>query len=949
MSELPKKYDPKLVENKWYEFWKNGGFFKADPTSEKPPYCIVLPPPNVTGVLHMGHALVNTLQDIMIRYKKMTGFETLWIPGTDHAGISTQTVVERHLYAKTGKRKVEFDREEFLGHIWEWKERHQETILSQLEKVGCALDWSRLRFTMDEQSTKAVRTMFKKMYEDGLIYRGDYLVNWDPVLQTAIADDEVEYEERQSCLWHFRYPIEDSEECIVIATTRPETMLGDVAVAVAPGDARYEHLVGKYLVLPIVGRRIPIIADHYVDKDFGSGAVKITPAHDFNDYEVGSRNDLPLINIMNPDGTLNEEAKEYEHMTMEEARPKVVQHMRNLGLVEKIEPHTHRVGLSYRSKAVIEPYLSKQWFVKMSSFKDALLLSVKEDRLKIIPDSWEKTYFHWINNLRDWCISRQLWWGHRIPIWYNKTSGEIICFEGEGEPEPVQENPEAWQQDEDVLDTWFSSALWPMTTLGWPEETPDFAKFYPNATLITGHDILFFWVARMILMGQYATGKEPFKETFLHGLIFGKSYWRTLEDGSISYVLYKERIAYEMGEEVPSDVTSKWEKMSKSKGNVTDPIEIIDEYGADAMRLALCSSVTHSRQIDLDRRKFEEFKNFANKLWNGARFILMNLEENEKISAPALTSEDLAEGIHPELFTIDDRWILSRYNRVLQEVSSAYAAYKFDAAAKKSYAFFWDEFCAYYLELCKPYLFGHIPKPPIRQNKQKLLAVLLVSCMRMLHPIAPFITEEIFYSVKKRFPFLPSKLPKEPYMRDFIHALQQDACMVSTFPEVISTRAIDETVEKEVLILNEIVYSIRNIRAEMNVPLGTKIDIYLVFDAKPIMQLVEDNQTFLKALVKVGAIYTSFEVVPELGVTSTAIAKGCKIFVPLPDSMKFEEKKRLSKELEQAEKQLENLQKKLSNQAFLEKAPKELVDETKNLLSELTDKQREIQSKLTLL
>ncbi len=594
-QQLPKAYTPKDVEEKWYTFWESKGFFKADSHSSKPAYCISIPPPNVTGVLHMGHALVDTLQDVLVRWKRMSGFEALWVPGTDHAGIATQTVVERHLMATTGKRRKEFSREDFLDHVWKWKEQSQSQILSQLKKVGCSCDWSRLAFTMDDKRNRAVRTMFKKMFDDKLIYRGDYLVNWDPVTQTALADDEVEYEERDSFLWYFRYPLSDHSGHIVIATTRPETMLGDTAIAVSPNDERYHQFVGKTAIQPMAKRPIPIITDRFVDPAFGTGAVKITPAHDPNDYEMGLSHKLPFINVLTPDGRMNENAGQFAGMTKEEARTAVVEGMRDLGLLLKIEPHKNRVGISYRSKAVIEPYLSKQWFVRMTKFKPLLRSVVEEKKVRLIPSNWENTYFHWIDNLRDWCISRQLWWGHRIPIWYRKDDPEVmICYDGPDVPPEVRKDPEAWVQDEDVLDTWFSSSLWPFSVLGWPDHTDDLKKFYPNSTLITGHDILFFWVARMILMGEYALNTPPFPETFLHGLIYGKSYWRIQKDGSVAYATPQERLSFDLGEPIPSNVHSKWEKMSKSKGNIIDPLEIIESYGTDAMRMGLCASATHA-------------------------------------------------------------------------------------------------------------------------------------------------------------------------------------------------------------------------------------------------------------------------------------------------------------------------------------------------------------------
>ena len=542
---MEKAYDPKLVEEKQYQFWEQGGFFKANAQTSKKPYTIVMPPPNVTGVLHMGHALVGTIQDILIRWKRMCGFEVLWVPGTDHAGIATQTVVERHLLKTLGKRRTDFTREAFLHHVCEWKNTSEKQILSQIKHLGGSCDWSRLAFTMDESRSKAVRTMFKKMFDDGLIYRGDYLVNWDPLTQTALADDEVEYEEKEGFLYYIRYPLVGSDESLVVATVRPETILGDTAVAVSPEDIRYQLFIGKQIQVPITGRKIPIIGDALIDPKFGTGAVKITPAHDPNDYALAERHNLPMINIMTPDGKINDNGQEFEGLTMEEARKAVVERLKILGFLTKVEKYAHRVGLSYRSKAVIEPYLSKQWFVKVTHFKSHLIELVRSKKIRLVPENFESTYFHWIHHLRDWCISRQLWWGHRIPIWYKKDDPSVmLCSEEE-------QDPSTWVQDPDVLDTWFSSALWPFSVLGWPDTTPDLKTFYPTSTLVTGHDILFFWVARMILMGDYLFQTPPFDTVFLHGLIFGKSYWRHALDGSVAYISSEERQKYDSGATPP--------------------------------------------------------------------------------------------------------------------------------------------------------------------------------------------------------------------------------------------------------------------------------------------------------------------------------------------------------------------------------------------------------------
>ncbi|PIS01767.1 MAG: valine--tRNA ligase [Chlamydiae bacterium CG10_big_fil_rev_8_21_14_0_10_35_9] len=939
MENLSKSFEPKEIEKKWYQYWEEKELFKADPNSSKNPYCIVMPPPNVTGVLHMGHALVNTIQDILIRYKRMDGFEALWVPGTDHAGIATQTVVERHLFAKTGKRRKDFDREEFLQHIWNWKETHQNRIISQIKMLGASCDWSRLRFTMDEQSNDCVRKIFKRMYDDGIIYRGDYLVNWDPVTQTALADDEVEYEEKESSIWYFRYPIENTQQQLVIATTRPETMLGDTAVAVHPNDPRFASLIGKNIQLPLSNRLIPIIADHYVDPDFGSGAVKITPAHDPNDFEIGNRHNLPFINIMTPDGHINEDMpKQFQKLSMQKARKAVVEEMKKLDLIEKIEPYPLRVGVSYRSKAIIEPYLSKQWFVKTTQFKDKLIEVVKTGKVKLIPESWQNTYFHWIENLRDWCISRQLWWGHRIPVWYNKKDPtQIICHDGKDIPKEVLNDPESWYQDEDVLDTWFSSGTWPFSVLGWPQKTPEFNKFFPTSVLVTAHDILFFWVARMILMSEYALNEVPFRETFLHGLIYGKSYWKE-HDHHLQYLSSEEKKKYDLGEKIPKDVFSKWEKMSKSKGNVIDPVEIINEYGADAMRMALTSSVTHARQIDLDRRKFEEFKNFANKIWNGARFIFMNITD--------LSKEEFSKGLDPDLFTLEDKWILSLLNKNISLVRKYLDSYQLDKAANLAYEFFWKEFCAYYLELIKPTIFGKQLTVAHKHNKQKVLVILLSSLVRLLHPMAPFITEEIFSILKEMFTSNEVESAVDLYTKDTLDALACDACMKASYPNVIDPPSVNDTIEKDFLFMQDLVYAIRNIRAEMQMPPSEKIDVIIQgTTTNPEFQLAKENSGFIESLIKVNEItFTESEPAKVFG--STSVVKSLKIFVPLPNHLKEKEKSRLIKEEEKLHKACAATKSRLDNPDFLQKAPQEVILKMKETLADNEQKLAEILQKL---
>lgn len=950
MSDLPKAYEAKTIDSKWYQFWEHHHFFYADAQSKKPPYCIVMPPPNVTGVLHMGHALVNTLQDILIRWKRMLGFEALWVPGTDHAGISTQTVVERHLIRTEGKRRKDYSREEFLSHVWSWKVVSETRIIEQLKRLGCSCDWSRLRFTMDEGNNQAVRTMFKKLFDTGLIYRGDYLVNWDPVTQTALADDEVEHEERQSFLWHIKYPLADSSEFIHIATTRPETMLGDTAVAVSPRDERYSHLIGKQIKLPLSHRLIPIIADHHVDPTFGTGAVKVTPAHDPNDYEIGRTHNLPMINIMTPEGCINSNGGPFEGLTMTEAREAVVSSLRKEGLLEKVEPHVNRVGLSYRSKAVIEPYLSKQWFVKMETFAHRLREIVREGKTRLIPPHWEKTYFHWIDNLRDWCISRQLWWGHRIPIWYHRDDpNRMICYDGLNLPDEVKQSPEEWIQDSDVLDTWFSSGLWPFSTLGWPEQTPELEKFYPNSTLVTGHDILFFWVARMIAMGDYAQGTVPFPECFLHGLIYGKSYWRERPEGGVTYVADQERMDYDLGQQIPKDVFSKWEKMSKSKGNIIDPLEMIDQFGTDAVRMALCASATQARQIDLDRRRFEEYKNFANKIWNGARFVLTHLQENELQAIEGLGPHELSQGIDESLLTLEDRWILFTLNSTIQNVSRHLERYEFDQAAVEAYEFFWKEFCAYYVEISKPVLFGKTNSLLERTNKQKLLVIVLCQAIRLMHPMAPFITEELFQILKEHFEGIRIVPKSDPYTQECIHALNSHACIVAPYPSVVRTEDLNPEIQQSFALMEEVIYAIRNIRGEMKLPPGTATDIFIIGKADDRdWQIVQNNIHMIAALVRTQKIEVRNKE-PELGFSCHGSCRTLKIILPMPEERIKEELLRLTKEREKLSINLDKLRQQLANTEFVTRAPPQLIEKHREQLKQGEKDLQEMDHKLQTL
>jgi valyl-tRNA synthetase len=909
---MEKHYNPKETDSKWYRFWEEGDFFHADPDSGKPPYAIAMPPPNVTGNLHMGHALVSTVQDILIRWKRMSGFETLWVPGIDHAGIATQTVVERQLLTKTGKRRKEFPREEFLKHVWNWKEKNESEIVGQLKVLGCSCDWSRYRFTMDEGATRAVRTLFKRLYDDGLIYQGDYLVNWDPVTQTALADEEIEYVERKTSLWHIRYPLTDGSGELVVATTRPETMLGDTAVAVHPDDPRYKGWVGKTIRLPLTDREIPIIADKEVDPEFGTGAVKITPAHDPNDYQMGLRHNLPMINIMTGDGRLN--TGEFAGKTMEEARPLIAERLP----LAKVEPHTHRVGLSYRSKAVIEPHISKQWFVKMSGFATKLHDAVESGQVSIIPESWKSTYFHWVDNLRDWCISRQLWWGHQIPIWHHIDEPHVkICYDGVGVPPEVAAEPEAWRQDPDALDTWFSSGLWPLTVLGWPEKTPDLKKFYPTSVLVTGHDILFFWVARMIMMGEYAGGEVPFPDAFLHGLVYGRSYWREDRGGGINYCSQEERQSYDRGTPTPADVHSKWEKLSKSKGNVIDPVEIIDEYGTDAMRMALLASAPQNAQIDLDRRRFEEFRNFTNKVWNGARFVMMHLE-------------DVTFDGDIELPDLEDRWIVEMLRQRTAEIEGHLERYAFDHAAMAAYEFFWKEFCAYYLEASKPALFG---KRGSRPNKQRLLAFLLCQAVRLLHPMAPFITEEIFQLLKAK---LPEVQGTDPMSRDLAEALSSPGCIVAPYPTPLAEPESTDLFEQ----LQEVVYTIRNIRGELKVSPGAATHVTLVRGAE-----LEPYGYLIGALVRIGELRFA-DTEPELPFSASGSVGSIAVIVEPPQEDRAKEKARLEKEREKQEAALAKIDAQLSNAAYVERAPAELVQKSRDQRDRLRSELQELEKAL---
>lgn len=853
-KNIAKTYDPKDVENRLYNTWMEKGYFRGEVDPEKEPYCIVIPPPNITGQLHMGHALDNTLQDILIRWRRMQGYAALWLPGTDHASIATEVKIVEKL-AEEGKTKYDLGREGFLERAWEWKEQYGGRIVEQLKKLGSSLDWSRERFTMDEGCSRAVVEVFIKLYNKGLIYQGDRIINWCPDCQTALSDAEVEHMEQEGNFWHIKYPVKDSDEAIIIATTRPETMLGDTAVAVHPEDERYQHLIGKTVVLPLINREIPVIADEYVDREFGTGVVKITPAHDPNDFEVGLRHNLEQIKVMNDDGTMNENAGSYAGMDRYEARKAIVEHLKEQGLLVKVEGHKHNVGHCYRCNTVVEPIISKQWFVKMKPLAEPAIQAVRDGRIRFVPERFEKIYFNWMENIKDWCISRQLWWGHRIPAYYCQGCGKtIVSAEA---PDKCDECGSIdFKQDEDVLDTWFSSALWPFSTLGWPDKTEDLDYFYPTSVLVTGYDIIFFWVARMIFSGLEHMGDIPFKHVFIHGIVRD----------------------------------SQGRKMSKSLGNGIDPLEVIDKYGADALRLSLVMGISPGNDMRFSWEKVEASRNFANKIWNAARFILMNLENLQKY--------------RPEKGTLDlaDRWIISKYNRLVEEVTDNLEKFELGIAVQKLYDFIWGEFCDWYIELTKTRLYGQDDAE--RETALYTLTYVLSNVLKLLHPFMPFITEEIW-----------QHLPHEG-----------ESIMISTWPQV-NKAEVDLEAEQEMEALMDVIKSVRNIRAEMEVAPSQKAKIILVVNGDD-RHIFERGRLYFEKLA-----YASQVIIQEdkEGIpvnAASAVTAKAQIFIPLEDLVDFEkEMERLNKERETLEKELARANGKLSNENFVKKAPAAVVEE----------------------
>ena len=872
-KELAKTYDPSEVEDRIYQNWTDKGYFEADTNSEKEPFTIVIPPPNVTGQLHMGHALDETLQDILIRYKRMAGYEALWIPGTDHAGIATQIKVEEALRKEEGKTRYDLGREEFLKRVWDWKAKFGDRIITQLKKLGSSCAWSRERFTMDEGCSKAVREVFVNLYNKGLIYQGSRIINWCPQCTTALSDVEVEYSEQAGHFWHINYPVKDSDEVVQIATTRPETLLGDTAVAVNPEDERYTHLVGKMLVLPLVGREIPVIADEYVDKEFGTGCVKITPAHDPNDFEVGMRHGLEMIKVMNDDATIKFPGSKYDGMDRYQARKEIVSDLEAAGLLVKVEDHSHNVGQCHRCGTTVEPITSKQWFVKMEPLAEPALEVVKNGTVQFVPERFSKTYINWMENVHDWCISRQLWWGHRIPAFYCEDCGETTVSK-----EDITACPKCGgkvKQDPDVLDTWFSSALWPFSTLGWPEKTADLEKFYPTSALVTGYDIIFFWVSRMIFSAMEHTGKAPFHHVFIHGLV--------------------------------RDAQGR--KMSKSLGNGIDPIEVIDQYGADALRFTLVTGNAPGNDMRFSTERVEASRNFANKIWNASRFLLMNLDI-EKVELPE-------EGAR----TLEDKWILSVYNRLVREVTDNLEQYELGIAVSKLYDFFWDDFCDWYIELVKPRLYegGAGAKAA-----QQVLSFVLVGALKLLHPFMPFITEEIF-----------SSLPTG-----------KESIMISQWP--VQDAALDYPAEeKRMGQVMDAIRAIRNLRTQMNVPPSKRAALTIVCDTPAVY---EGTGVYFEKLAGASGVIVQ---TGKAGISENAVnavVGGAELFIPMDELIDREkELARLTKEKENLENEIRRVEGKLKNEGFVSKAPQQVVDAEREKAAKYRDMLEKIAESLAKL
>ncbi len=860
-KELAKTYDPNEVEDRIYKFWLDGGFFHADVDQNKTPYTIVIPPPNITGQLHMGHALVQTLQDRLIRTKRMQGYSALWMPGTDHASIATEAKIVEAMRSE-GISKEDLGREKFLERAWEWKEKYGGTIISQLKKLGSSCDWERERFTLDEGCSKAVREVFVRLYEKGLIYRGERIINWCPHCHTSISDAEVSYDEHDGSFWHLRYPLADGSGYVELATTRPETMLGDTAVAVNPNDERYKDLVGKSVILPLLEKEIPIVADDYVEMDFGTGVVKITPAHDPNDFEVGLRHGLPVVNVMTDDAKMTDDCGKYSGMDRYEARRAIVADLEAGGYLVKVEPMKHNVGSCYRCNSVVEPRISKQWFVKMEPLAKPAIESVKNGDITLIPSRFEKTYYNWMENIKDWCISRQLWWGHRIPAWYCADCGEVIVSRGTP-TECAKCGSHTLTQDEDTLDTWFSSALWPFSTLGWPEETLEYKYFYPTNTLVTGYDIIFFWVARMIFSGLEYTGKAPFNTVLFHGIVRD----------------------------------SQGRKMSKSLGNGIDPLVEIEKYGADALRFTLATGNSPGNDMRYSPERVEASRNFANKIWNAARFVLMNLSDDEP--APHL----------PENLTLEDKWILSKYNDVVAAVTQNLNKYELGLAVGKLYDFIWDVFCDWYIEIAKIRL--NSDDAEAKQTVKAVLVYVFSNTLKLLHPFMPFITEEIWQT-----------LPHEGR-----------SIMVSEWPTYDEALAFAQETEEFEKVISA-VKAVRNRRAEMNVPPSRKARLCVETTC---IDTFSDCAAVLMRLAGGSSVDVDIEF--SMPGAVRVVTDAATIYIPMNDLVDFAaELERLNKELANAGKDREFFEKKLNNPGFVAKAPKELVETQRAQLEKVLDK-----------
>lgn len=854
---MEKVYDPSKVEDRLYQKWLEKKYFHAEVDRSRKSFTIVIPPPNITGQLHMGHALDNTLQDILIRWKRMQGYNTLWMPGTDHASIATEVKIVQKM-AEEGLTKQDLGRQGFLKRAWAWKEQYGGTIIKQLQKLGSSCDWDRERFTMDEGLSKAVLEVFVRLYEKGWIYRGVKIINWCPVCQTTISDAEVEHVEKGGHFWHIRYPMKDGSGYIQIATTRPETMLGDTAVAVHPEDERYKDFIGKTVILPLVNREIPVVADEYVDREFGTGVVKITPAHDPNDFEVGLRHNLPQINIMNDDGTLNEAAGKYAGLDRYEARKLIVKDLEEQGYLVKIEDHVHNVGLHDRCDTVIEPMIKMQWFVKMEELAKPAIEVLKNGKLRFVPERFGKVYLHWLENIRDWCISRQLWWGHRIPAYYCDQCGHI---------EVAKETPKAcskcgctsFKQDEDTLDTWFSSALWPFSTLGWPDKTEELDYFYPTDVLVTGYDIIFFWVVRMVFSGLEQMGDVPFKDVLIHGLVRD----------------------------------SQGRKMSKSLGNGVDPLEIIEKYGADALRLTLVTGNAPGNDMRFYYERVEASRNFGNKIWNATRFILMNLEGEDEVQVKL---EDL---------TAADKWILSKVNTLAKEVTENMDKYELGIAVSKLYDFFWEEFCDWYIEMVKPRLYNK--EDNTRKAALWTLKTVLINALKLLHPYMPFITEEIFTNIQN----------------------EEETIMLSAWPEFKEEWKFSVE-EDEIELMKQAIRNIRNLRAEMNVPPSKKAKLIVVSEDDKVLDIFERGKVFFASLAYGNEVLVQKD---KTGVDEDAVSTiipGATIYIPFAELVDIsKEIERLQKEKEKLIKEVERVEKKLSNKGFVEKAPQNVIEEEK--------------------